>query len=313
MQAAEKGRAQNSLAAYERDLRLVSEFLPCPLVDAAPHHLRAYLKHIADAGLSAATSARRLTALRQFYLFLFQEGIRSDNPTTDIAFARQKRALPKVLSEDEVDRLLDRAEMEADSAEADALAPTPNSAATAEAAKQHASAQKRCLQDCRLHAVVELLYATGLRISELVSLPEGAFQGEAVVIVRGKGGKDRMVPIGEKARRALARYRRVAGLGAAARRGYLFPSRGAEGHITRRRVGQLLEGLAERAGIDPARVSPHVLRHAFATHLLANGADLRALQQMLGHADISTTQIYTHVADERRRALVFDKHPLRTK
>jgi integrase/recombinase XerD len=230
-----------------------------------------------------------LSALRQFYRFLFAEGLRADDPTAKIDSPRQGRALPKILSEDEVGRLL---------------------------AGAHAAPG---VEGLRLAALLELLYATGLRVSELVSLPAGAVARDPrVLIVRGKGGKERMIPLSAPAREALGRYR--AALRAPARRAgrpargheskWLFPSRGRSGHLTRQRVAQRLKALAAEVGIDPAKVSPHVLRHAFASHLLDHGADLRSVQKMLGHADISTTQIYTHVLNARLKSLVHEHHPL---
>jgi integrase/recombinase XerD len=253
--------------------------------------------------MAPRTAARRLSTLRQFHRFLFGEGLRADDPTAGLDSPRQGRTLPKVLSETEVEALL----------------------AAARARPGAAGA--------RLVALLELLYATGLRVSELVELPAAAAARDPrVLIVTGKGGKERMVPLSEPARDALKHYRAAAGKrerGASpeapaapalqARQApqapqapgkWLFPSRGAAGHLTRQRVAQLLKELAVAAGIDPAKVSPHVLRHAFASHLLDHGADLRAVQMMLGHADISTTQIYTHVLDARLKALVRDRHPL---
>jgi len=284
MLAAEKGRAVNSLQAYRRDLADLTDFLPSPLDQTSGEDLRAYLADLNRRGMAPATAARRLSAIRQFYLFLFREGLRSDNPAASLSSPRKQQKLPRLLDEADVDRLLDQAETEA------------------------AIGTFRAL---RLHALVETLYATGFRISELVGLPRRAVGVDTVVIhVRGKGGRERMVPLGGKARRALNTYlhalKRISGDQST----YLFPSRGRDGHLTRRRVGQLIKELALRAELDPAGISPHKLRHAFATHLLAHGADLRAVQQMLGHADISTTQIYTHVLDARMQQLVQQKHPL---
>lgn len=286
MLVAEGGAAPNTVAAYRRDLEDLASFLKRrgrEPAEAAPGDLAAYLGALADAGLSPRTAARRLSALRRFYRFLVGEGRRGDDPTAALDGPRLGSALPKYLSEAEVDRLL------------------------------AAARAMEGAEGIRLVALLELLYATGLRVSELVRLPVAALRGgRDHLIVRGKGGKDRLVPIGAAAREALAAYGEVrAGLlPAGAASPWLFPSRSAEGHLTRRRVGQLLDDLARDAGIPRAKVSPHVLRHAFATHLLANGADLRSVQQLLGHSDISTTQIYTHVLDARRRALVFGHHPL---
>jgi len=232
--------------------------------------------------MSPRTTARRLSALRQFHKFLFAEGVRPDDPTTQLDSPRLGRPLPKILDEAEVAMLI-------------------------AAARRRDGAEGK-----RLICFVELLYATGLRVSELVALPLSRLREERFLLIAGKGGKERLVPLSVPARAALSEYAAVRGEflaeGAASR--YLFPSRGAEGHLTRRRCGQLLKELAIEAGIDPARVSPHVLRHAFASHLLDHGADLRSVQQMLGHADIATTQIYTHVQGERLRALVETHHPL---
>ncbi len=295
MLAAERGAAANTREAYARDLKDFAGFLARrgrAAHQAGVADLRAYLGQLVDAGLASRSAARRLSTLRQFHRFLFGEGLRADDPTAGLDSPRQGRSLPKVLSETEVEDLL-------------------------AAARARPGAE-----GVRLTALLELLYATGLRVSELVELPAAAAARDPrVLIVKGKGGKERMVPLSEPARDALKAHRR-ADLGksrrgasaearAAARaRKWLFPSHAAAGHLTRQRVAQLLKELAVAAGIDPARVSPHVLRHAFASHLLDHGADLRSVQKMLGHADISTTQIYTHVLDARLKALVRDHHPL---
>ena len=296
MLAAERGAAANTLQAYQRDLNDFGKFLGArgKAIDRARvEDLRAYLGHIEEAGMAPRTAARRLSALRQFHRFLFAEGLRADDPTAAIDSPRRGRSLPKVLNEAEVERLLSAARAR----------PGPEGA--------------------RLTALLELLYATGMRVSELVGLPLSAVARDPrVLIVRGKGGKERMVPLSEPAREAVKRYRAVRApgrrRGAEARVGareararkWLFPSWGATGHLSRQRVAQMLKELAAEAGIDPAKVSPHVLRHAFASHLVDHGADLRSVQKMLGHADISTTQIYTHVLGERLKALVRDHHPL---
>jgi integrase/recombinase XerD len=286
MLVAERGAAANTVEAYRRDLDDLAAFLVGrgrDLAGAATDDLRAYLGALGARGLSARTVARRLSALRQLYAFLVADGRRADDPSAVLDSPRRGRALPKVISEDEVDRLL-------------------------------AAARTRSNpQGLRLQALVETLYATGLRVSELVGLPLAALgRGEAVLIVRGKGGKERMVPLGEPAAEAIAAYLTVrpAFLGRRSDSPWLFPSRASGGHLTRHRFAQLLKALAVEAGIDPERLSPHVLRHAFASHLLAHGADLRTVQAMLGHADISTTQIYTHVLDARLKALVATHHPL---
>ncbi len=284
MLAAERGRAQNSLDAYRRDLGDLSSFLKKSLADADSESLRAYIADLNRRGMAPSTAARRLSAIKQFYLFLFREGLRIDNPAVSLSAPRKAQTLPHVLSEVDIDKLLNQAEAEA------------------------AEGTQKAL---RMAALMETLYATGLRVSELVSLPLRAIGVDTVMIhIRGKGGRERMVPLSNKARTALRAYRMAIESDSLKPSGFLFPSRSKEGHITRRRIGQLIKELAVRAGLMPSHVSPHKLRHAFATHLLAHGADLRAVQQVLGHADISTTQIYTHVLDARMQALVQEKHPL---
>ncbi|MFQ5785569.1 MAG: site-specific tyrosine recombinase XerD [Alphaproteobacteria bacterium] len=286
MLAAERGAARLTIDAYRRDLADFAGFLArrgaAPPAAAATEEIRDYFADLA-ARLAPGTSARRLSCLRQFYRFLLAEGVRADDPAATIDGPRKTRRLPKVLSEEEVERLLAAA----------CRWPEP--------------------EGLRRTALVELLYATGLRVSELVGLPAIAARGDPrFLVVRGKGAKERLVPLGEAAARALAAYFevRAAFLGRAAESPWLFPSRARSGHLTRHRFAQMLKELAAAADIAPARVSPHVLRHAFASHLLAHGADLRALQKMLGHADIATTQIYTHVLDARLKALVRERHPL---
>ena len=289
MLIAERGAAANTVQAYTRDLVDLALFLKrrgTAPSSASTDDLRAYLTALANGGLAPRTQARRLSSLRQFHRFLFTDGVRGDDPSTALDSPRQGRSLPKYLSEDEVDRLLAAARTDGD---AEAL---------------------------RLTALVELLYATGLRVSELVGLPLAtATRDPRVIMVRGKGGKERLVPLSAPARDAVEAYlsARDRFLKPGAHSPFLFPSRGAEGHLTRQRFGQMLKALAVAANLDPRKVSPHVLRHAFATHLLARGADLRSVQAMLGHADISTTQIYTHVLEERLKALVNDHHPLATR
>ncbi|MEQ8252415.1 MAG: site-specific tyrosine recombinase XerD [Oceanibaculum nanhaiense] len=290
MLVAERGIAANTLQAYRHDLEDFTDFLGRRKrsADAASTtDLRDYMSALARAGMAASTAARRLSALRQFHKFLHAENYRADNPCTVVDAPRRSRPLPKILSEAEVDQLLDAA----------AGLPGPDGA--------------------RLLALLELLYASGLRVSELVGLPLAAVTRDTgMLIVRGKGGKERMVPLTEASIRAVEAYRQVRdaflkeGQKEKQKSPYLFPSRGDSGHLTRHRFAQLLKELAVTAGIDPQKVSPHVLRHAFATHLLDHGADLRSVQQMLGHADISTTQIYTHVVEERLRRLVEQHHPL---
>ena len=286
MLLAERSAAANTVEAYRRDLADFAAFLGrrgVALAAADSEAVRAYLGRLAAAGLAPRTAARRLSALRQFYRFLAGEGLRDDDPTTAIDSPRRGRPLPKLLDEGEVVRLI-------------------------EAARRRPGAD-----GARLAALIELLYGAGLRVSELVGLPLAAVLRDIrVLIVRGKGGRERMIPLGDPARDALSAYLagRATFLGRGGASPWLFPSRAGTGHLTRHRFAQLLKELARDAGLSPAKVSPHVLRHAFASHLLDHGADLRSVQQMLGHADISTTQIYTHVAGERLRALVRDHHPL---
>lgn len=289
MLGAERGLARNSLEAYGNDLADFSGFL------IAQHEnpeqvgataLRRYVQGLSDAGLKPATMARRISALRQFFRFLASEGIRADDPSALLDAPKRGRPLPKLLSEAEVDRLL---------AGARRLRDDP-------------------AESARLTALLEILYATGLRVSELVGLRFPPFGDDPrFLLVRGKGNKERLVPLSAPARSALLDYAKDwRGEFITTRQAspWLFPSRGESGHLTRQRFGQLLKDLAVAAKIDPAKVSPHVLRHAFASHLLAHGADLRAVQKMLGHADISTTQIYTHVLEARKQALVQAHHPL---
>lgn len=296
-QSAELGAARNTQLAYGRDLSDFGGWLSArgaALATAARADVEGYLIACEAEGLARATRARRLAAIRQFYRFAVEEGWRADNPAIEIRGPGRDRRLPGTLSRDEVTRLLDAARRTGRT-EADRLRNT-------------------CL--------MELLYATGLRVSELVTLPRAAARGDPrMVLVRGKGGRERMVPLSGPARAALAAW--LAHLDGQARGGrvqaaggqdqrarYLFPSSGAQGHLTRVGFHGLVKELAVAAGISPARVTPHTLRHAFATHLLAGGADLRVIQTLLGHADVSTTEIYTHVLDERLRALVMDHHPL---
>lgn len=284
---AERNAAANTVEAYRRDLGDLAGFLvrrKRQLGSAASDDLRLYLRRLDDAGMAERTVARRLSALRQFYRFLVAEGVRADDPTMSLDSPRRGRSLPKLVAEDEVARLIEAA----------------RSREPADAA--------------RLVALLELLYGAGLRVSELVGLPVATVLRDArVLVVRGKGAKERMVPLGEPARDAIIAWLPFRDAALKRRRTtspWLFPSQAGGGHLTRQRFAQLLKELAIQAGIDPRKVSPHVLRHAFATHLLDHGADLRSVQKMLGHADISTTQIYTHVAGERMKALVRDHHPL---
>ena len=292
MMSAERGGAANTLAAYRRDLEDYAGFLAgcgADLEGAGADLVRGYLADLESRGFAASSAARRLSAIRQLHRFLFAEGVRRDDPTGVVDGPKKAQSLPKVLSEGEVDRLLMAAE---------ARARKPGS----EAAR---------LRALRLRALLEMLYASGLRVSELVSLPSGAaLAGQRMIAVRGKGNKERLVPLTDAALDAMAAYavaRREAQPGETA---WLFPSIGESGHITRQAFARDLKELGSEAGIAQSRLSPHVLRHAFASHLLQHGADLRVVQQLLGHADISTTQIYTHVLEERLQKLVEDHHPL---
>ena len=286
MVAAERGGARNTLAAYQSDLVHFGRFAlkrGASLETADTQIVRDYLGALARAGFTPRTTARRLSALRQFYGWLLAEGARGDDPCAAIDAPKRGRALPKILSEDEVAALI------------------------------AAARAREGAEGLRLAAALELLYAAGLRVSELVGLTLSALARDRThLVVRGKGGKERLVPLGKAARTALAAYEPVRAR--FERKGrpspHLFPSKSRSGHLARAQFARALKSLAADAGLDPARVSPHVLRHAFASHLLAHGADLRSVQQMLGHADIATTQIYTHVLDERLRALVRDHHPL---
>ena len=292
MMSAERGAAPNTLASYRRDLEDYARFLArhgSGFGRAGVEAVRAYLNDLDLRGFAATSAARRLSALRQFHRFLVSEGARADDPTGIIEGPRRPARLPSVLSEEQVTRLLERAEEEA----------------------QGEGSEAARLRALRLHALVEMLYATGLRVSELVSLKAAVMRrDQRMFTVRGKGGHERIVPLTEKARQAVSAYlsARVAKGGADSP--WLFPSSGDSGHLTRQAFARDLKDLAARAGIPAARISPHIVRHAFASHLLQNGADLRVVQQLLGHADISTTQIYTHVLEERLRTLVTEHHPL---
>ena len=284
MMSAERGAADNTQDAYRRDLEDFEGFMAARggaahLADTAA--LRDYMGALKRRGMAARTAARRLSALRQFHKFLFSEGVRTDDPALVLDSPRLGQPLPKCLSEDEVTALLDAA---------------------------HAKTGET---GARLTTLLELLYATGLRVSELVCLPYSAVaRDQPVLIVRGKGGKERMIPLGEPARQALRDW---CALRQPKQSKWLFPGGGESGHYTRDALTKALDELAVAAGVLPSKVSPHVLRHSFASHLLAHGADLRSVQQMLGHADIATTQIYTHLLDEGLKALVSQKHPLSKK
>ena len=288
MLSAERGAAKNTIDAYRRDLSGYAGFVSGrgqTLLTATRDTVTAYLDQLRRDGLSASSSARCLSAIRQFHRFLCADTLRSDDPTRIIASPKSARALPKVLSIAEVDRLLTTAEEAAN-------------------APDEPEAQAAAL---RLYVLLELLYATGMRVSELVSLRRAAVMRDTSFInVTGKGNKERVVPLNDRARDAVRAYVATLEPGGA----FLFPANGAEGYLARQVFARDLKGLAARAGISSARVAPHVLRHAFASHLLAGGADLRVVQMLLGHADISTTQIYTHVLDEKLRDLVETHHPL---
>jgi integrase/recombinase XerD len=299
MLAAERGAGPNTLAAYGRDLADFSAYLGPkgrPVATATTDDVRGYLGQLNKRGFAATSVARRLSAIRQLYRFLYAEGRRPDDPAAILEGPKRGRTVPKVLSIAEVDRLLATARMAAEKAD---LSGTDRLRAT------------------RLNCLIEVLYATGLRVSELVTLPAAAAERAArMLIVRGKGDKERMVPLNEAAKQAMRDY--LALLAKAnpqavrpeARSRWLFPSFGESGHLTRQHFARDLKALATVAGLRADQVSPHVLRHAFASHLLHNGADLRVVQTLLGHADISTTQIYTHVLEERLKSLVRDLHPL---
>jgi integrase/recombinase XerD len=291
MLAAERGAGKNTLAAYGRDLADFTDYIGGrrSVATATTDDIRGYLGDLASRGMQPATVARRLSAIRQLYRFLYAEGQRKDDPAAVLEGPKRARALPKTLTLAEVDRLL----------------------AAAGACDPQAPLAVR-LRAARLACLVEFLYATGLRVSELVALPASAARRDArVIVVRGKGNKERMVPLNDAAKRAMADYLALAAqMGGAAASKWLFPSFGDSGHLTRQHFARELKALAGAAGLRAAQLSPHVLRHAFASHLLHNGADLRVVQTLLGHADISTTQIYTHVLEERLKSLVRDLHPL---
>ncbi|TPJ23392.1 site-specific tyrosine recombinase XerD [Mesorhizobium sp. B2-7-2] len=290
MMSAERGAADNTLSSYRRDLEDASEAIKGGLAGAGSADIRAYLDDIAARGFAPTSQARKLSAIRQFFKFLYAEGLRGDDPTGTLDSPRKGRPLPKTMSEAETGRLLDRAAQEAGESGPDSDR----------------------LAALRLHALVEVLYATGLRVSELVGLPVTvALRDDRFFMVRGKGDKERMVPLSTKARAAMRAWLAArAERPAFAESPFLFPASSDSGHLSRQVFARDLKGLAARTGIEAAKISPHVLRHAFASHLLQNGADLRAVQQLLGHADISTTQIYTHVLEERLVRLVNDHHPL---
>ena len=302
MLAAEQGAGDNTLQAYRRDLTDFSEFLGRTghgFLSADTQKLRDYLADLDTRGFKSSSVARRLSAMRHLYRFLLNERTRSDDPAAILSGPKRGRGLPKVLSIADVDRMLTKAREQAAAAEVSSL---------------------QQLRALRLYCLLEVLYATGLRVSELVSLPLSAARRDArMIVVRGKGDKERLVPLNDASRQAMADYlAAMAALTSQKKKGlasskWLFPSFGESGHLTRQHFARDLKELAAAAGLSPRLVSPHVLRHAFASHLLHNGADLRIVQTLLGHTDISTTQIYTHVVEERLKSLVRDLHPLAEK
>lgn len=291
MMAAERGASANTLAAYRRDLEAYAEERGGDLRKAGPDGIRAHLAGLEAQGLARSSAARKLSAIRQFHRFLHGDGLSADNPATAIDSPRARRPLPKMISRDEVEKLLAAARARVEQAEG-----------------------MRLLKALRLLCLMELLYATGLRVSELVGLSLSAATAEKdFILVRGKGGRERLVPVSTAARTALAGYLAVLATSGRGGSTWLFPSSGAAGHLTRQHFALELKALAREAGLAADALSPHVLRHGFASHLLAGGADLRAVQQMLGHADISTTQIYTHIQAERLVEVVETHHPLSKK
>ena len=307
MLAAEQGAGENTLDAYRRDLTDLSEFLGKTgqsFVGATTEALRAYLSDLDTRGFKSSSVARRLSALRHLFRFLLNERIRSDDPAAILSGPKRGRSLPKVLSIADVDRMLTHAKQATGTAEA--------------------SPSQR-LRAMRLYCLLEVLYATGLRVSELVTLPRSAATRDArMIVVRGKGAKERLVPLNDASRQAMADYlaameatkggkSKASHTSTSLASKWLFPSFGESGHLTRQHFARDLKDLAVAAGLSARQVSPHVLRHAFASHLLHNGADLRIVQTLLGHTDISTTQIYTHVVEERLKAMVRDLHPLAEK
>lgn len=293
MLASERGASKNTLDAYRRDLADYDEFLNAcgsSIVNAATDDVRGYLAALAKRGLAPNSSARKLSAIRQLHRFLYAEGKRSDDPAAVLEGPKRGRPLPKILSVEDVGKLFETANAAASGGE---LSPLE---------------RLRCM---RLLCLLEVLYASGLRVSELIALPAATarMQGDTIT-VRGKGNKERLVPLGGAARQAMRNYLKLLAETKNGGTKWLFPSFGASGHMTRQHAARELKALAQAAGLDPRKMSPHVLRHAFASHLLANGADLRVVQALLGHADVSTTQIYTHVLDDRLKNMVRDLHPL---
>jgi integrase/recombinase XerD len=302
MLAAEQGAGENTLQAYRRDLADLSDYLGRAgqsFASVATDSLRGYLADLDTRGFKSSSVARRLSAMRHLFRFLLNERIRSEDPAAILSGPKRGRGLPKVLSIADVDRMLTRAKELTQTADA--------------------SPSQR-LRAMRLYCLLEVLYATGLRVSELVALPRSAARNDArMIVVRGKGSKERLVPLNDASRAAMGEYlAAMEALTPAKKKNvtsskWLFPSFGESGHLTRQHFARDLKELAAASGIAPRLVSPHVLRHAFASHLLHNGADLRIVQTLLGHTDISTTQIYTHVVEERLKSLVRDLHPLAEK
>jgi integrase/recombinase XerD len=294
MMSAERGAAKNTLSSYQRDITGYAEHLADTgntFLGSGTSDVRNYLASMSREGLSASTQARRLSAIRQFHSFLFSEGMRSDDPCGTIDSPKLGRTLPKTMSIADVDQLIARAQLES--------------------SQPKLSAAKR-VKTARMHVLIEMLYATGLRVSELVGLPATtANVAGRFMTVTGKGNKERIVPLSGRSKEAMANYLEAMKQARKPVSGrFLFPAGSGSGHYTRQAFARDLKTLADRAGLLPDLISPHVLRHAFASHLLQNGADLRSVQQLLGHSDISTTQIYTHVLEERLRQLVEDHHPL---
>ena len=289
MLIAERGASANTSAAYFNDITNFEAFQNNAgqnLAGATTDHVRSYLRHRTEIGANSRTISRNLSVLRQFFKFLQSENIRSDNPALNVDGPKAARSLPKLISENDVEALLDKAQ------------------------------GSQTAEGIRLNCLLEIAYATGLRVTELVSLPNESFRYESeTLMIYGKGGKERLVPLTPSAIKAIVAYEEIRGhfLKEHETSKFFFPSRSKQGHLTRRRLGQLLKELARKAGLDPAIISPHVLRHAFASHLLNRGADLRSLQIMLGHSDISTTQIYTHVQKDRLHNVISSHHPMAKK
>lgn len=294
--SAERGAARNTVDAYRRDLDHFGHFIVSnglKLSQLSTSHVRTYLTGLAQNDYSASSRSRRLSAIRQFLKFLVAEGTLKDNPADGIASPKKQKALPKLLSVDEVDQLIETAQQ-----------------------RIRGAIGKERYRALRLYCLMELLYATGMRVSELVSLPTTVLKGDRrLLTITGKGGRERQVPLNQAAQAALDQFlqateteEQISGL--KSRKKWLFPANSQEGFLPRQHFARELKELAVESGLDPDRVSPHVLRHAFASHLLDRGADLRAVQKLLGHADISTTEIYTHVLEERLKAVVFEHHPL---